>query len=138
MPVPTLFGQPGSYSDSHSYVLPRQATADPAKRAKTYDFLAALLKKGATWSQGGHIPAFAPTRESAAYQQQTPQRDYASAGDHVVLDPPLWFAGAGSDFQNRMCQSLSSALQGQRTPEQALTSMLGDVDLLLAKPNPTT
>lgn len=53
-----------------------------------------------------------------------------------MLDPPNWFAGAGSNFQNRMCQPLQSALLGDTTPEKAVRQMVREADTLLRQPNP--
>ncbi|HEY0217713.1 MAG TPA: extracellular solute-binding protein [Cellulomonas sp.] len=135
-PFPTLFGTPANYADSHAFVLPRQSSPDPARREATYRVLADLLKGAQTWAEAGHIPAYLPVQAEPAYAALTPQRDYASAGDIVVLDPPVWFAGAGSDFQNRMCDAMSGVLQGRGKASDAVGTMVGAMDTFLSTPNP--
>lgn len=136
-PFPTLFGTPANYADSHAFVLPRQATADPRRRDATYRVLANLLSEGGlTWAGAGHIPAYEPVQDEPAYRKLSPQSDYAAAGEIVVLDPPVWFAGAGSDFQARMCDAMSTALQGKASASTAVTQMLREMDRFLQTPNP--
>jgi len=136
-PFPNLFGTPANYADSHAFVLPRQATPDPRRRDATYQVLANLLAEGGlTWAGAGHIPAYEPVQAEAAYQELSPQRDYAAAGQIVVLDPPAWFVGAGSDFQARMCDAMSTSLQGSAPASTAVTRMLREMDRFLQTPNP--
>lgn len=53
-----------------------------------------------------------------------------------MLDPPNWFAGAASNFQNRMCQPLQSALLGNTSAEKAVRQMVREANTLLRQPNP--
>ncbi len=135
-PFPTLFGTPANYADSHAFVLPRQSSPDPARREATYRVLANLLKGALTWAEAGHIPAYLPVQAEPGYAELSPQRDYASAGDIVYIDPPVWFAGAGSDFQNRMCDAMSAVLQGNGNAASAVSTMASTMDTLLSTPNP--
>lgn len=135
-PMPTMFGQPASYADSHSFVLPKRLGNDSKRLALTYDLVTGLVKDGLVWAQGGHIPAYEPTVKEAAYQRLSPQAEYAPAAEHVFLDPPNWFTGAGSDFQNQMCTHLQQAFLGQTTPQRAQAAMLAAITTLLSIPNP--
>ena len=136
-PFPTLFGTPANYADSHAFVLPTQASPDPTRRDATYRVLANLLTEGSlNWAGAGHIPAFQPVLADPGYAELTPQRDYAAAGDVVVLDPPVWFAGAGSDFQARMSDAMSTSLQGRASASSAVDGMLREMDRFLDTPNP--
>ncbi|MCK9794317.1 extracellular solute-binding protein [Isoptericola sp. 4D.3] len=135
-PFPAIFDQPANYADSHSFVLPRQARPDPAKREATYRVLAGLLKEGLTWASAGHIPAYQPVVETPEYQELTPQRDYASAAEIAVFDPDAWFTGGGSDFQTRMGDSMTDTLSGKATPASAVTRILGEMNRFLSQPSP--
>jgi multiple sugar transport system substrate-binding protein len=73
---------------------------------------------------------------TAAYAKLRPQADYARAQSSVVLDPAVWFAGAGSDFQNAMCQVLQQALLGDLAPDRAARAMVRRLDTFLSKPSP--
>lgn len=133
---PAIFDTPANYADSHAFVLPRQGQPDPAGREATYRVLAGLLKEGLTWASAGHIPAYQPVVEEPAYQELTPQRDYAPAAEIAVFDPDAWFTGGGSDFQNRMADAMTDTLAGKAPGRTAVTRMLSEMDRFLALPNP--
>ncbi|WP_424851895.1 extracellular solute-binding protein [Streptomyces sp. SAI-170] len=135
-PFPQVFDKPAVYTDSHSFVLPRQENPDPARRREAHRYVAEIVKQSLTWASAGHIPAYQPVLARPEYAALDPQSSYARAAQVAVLDPPNWFAGAGSNFQNRMCQPLQSALLGNTTPEKAVRQMVGEADTLLRQPNP--
>jgi len=135
-PMPIIFDEPASFGESHAYVLPRQIDTDPARREATYEVLAGLLRQGHRWAEAGHIPTLTETIESPEYQALEPQSDYAEAGEWVFLDPPVWFTGAGSDFQTRMSQAMSAALQGNRTAADAVDAMVSEMNTFLETPAP--
>lgn len=136
MPMPTLFGQPASYTDSHVWVLPRQVQDDAGFEA-AHKFVAGILKNGLTWAQAGHIPAYAPIRATQEYRALVPQVDYAAATETPAFDPAVWFAGAGTDFQNQLSQILSAALQGTVPAKDAVDSIVDYLQTMLSTPNPT-
>lgn len=137
MPFPKIFDKPANYADSHAFVLPKQDYPDEKRREATYKVLADLVKnRSLTWAEGGHIPAYMPVLATGAYRKLSPQRDYAAASKIVTLDPKVWFAGAGSDFQARMCDAMAPTLQGQKTAKQGVEAMLSQLDRLLAAPQP--
>ncbi|WP_369192004.1 extracellular solute-binding protein [Streptomyces sp. R08] len=135
-PFPTVFGTPAVYADSHSFVLPHRDHPDEEHRRRTHRAVAALLKAGQIWATAGHIPAFQPVTRTAAYTALQPQAHYAQAAGHVVLDPSVWFAGAGSDFQNAMCQVLQQALLGDTSPDRAARAITRRLNTFLSKPSP--
>ncbi|WP_329469295.1 extracellular solute-binding protein [Streptomyces sp. NBC_01723] len=135
-PFPQVFDKPAVYTDSHSFVLPHQEDPDPARRREAHRYIAAVLKQSLTWASAGHIPAYQPVLAEPEYAALEPQSSYADAAKVAVLDPPNWFVGAGSNFQNRMCQPLQSALLGNTSPEKAVRQMVREADALLQQPNP--
>ncbi|RSS28402.1 extracellular solute-binding protein [Streptomyces sp. WAC08452] len=135
-PFPQVFEEPAVYTDSHSFVLPHQDDPDPARRREAHRYVAEILKQSLTWASAGHIPAYQPVLAEPGYAALDPQSSYADAAEVAVLDPPNWFAGAGSNFQNRMCQPLQSALLGNTTPEKAVRQMVREADTLLRQPDP--
>lgn len=135
-PFPTVFGTPAVYADSHSFVLPHRDRPDPAHRRRTHRAIAALLKAGQLWATAGHIPAYGPITRTEEYADLMPQAHYKVAQEHVVLDPAVWFAGAGSDFQNAMSQVLQQALLDGLAPDRAARAMVRRIDTFLAKPSP--
>lgn len=136
IPVPTMFGTPASYADSHTFVLPRRPGTAPDRLRATYALATGLVHEGLTWAQGGHIPGYLPIVSSPEYGRLHPQSSYASAGEHVFLDPPLWFVGPGSEFQKQMSARLQQGFLGDATPEQTARSMLAVIEDLLRIPNP--
>ncbi|WP_438305815.1 extracellular solute-binding protein [Streptomyces sp. HUAS TT11] len=135
-PFPTVFGTPAVYADSHSFVLPHHPDPDPEHRRRTHRAVAALLKAGQIWATAGHIPAYGPVTRTSAYARLQPQAHYAKAQDHVVLDPSVWFAGAGSDFQNAMSQVLQQALLDGLAPDRAARAMVQRLNTFLSQPSP--
>lgn len=135
-PFPTVFGTPAVYADSHSFVLPRRPDPDEAHRRRTHQAVAAILKAGQTWAKAGHIPAYQPVTRTEAYARLEPQARYAAAADHVVLDPAVWFAGAGSDFQNSMSQVLQQSMLDGLAPDRAARAMVERINTALSKPSP--
>ncbi|EGX55355.1 extracellular solute-binding protein [Streptomyces zinciresistens K42] len=133
---PQVFEKPAVYADSHSFVLPHQKNPDPARRREAHRYIAAIVKQSLTWAAAGHIPAYQPVIAERRYAALDPQSSYADAAEVAVLDPPNWFAGAGSNFQNRMCQPLQSALLGNTSAEKAVRQMVREADTLLRQPNP--
>lgn len=137
MPFPTLMGgRPGTYGDSHAFVLPRQVNADPERRAAAYRTVAAIIKNSLTWAEGGHIPAYEPVLESTQYRTMVPQSHYASAADHAVFEPPAWFTGSGSDFQSRLGDALQSAWLDKADPAAAVDDLVRVLDATLATKPP--
>lgn len=135
---PQVFERPAVYADAHSFVLPRQQSPDPDRRRETHRYVAEMVKQSLTWATAGHIPAWQPVMERPAYGKLRPQSSYAVAGDIAVFDPPNWFVGAGSTFQQRMSQPLQAMLLGSSTPENAVRRMVKECDTLLKQPNPVT
>lgn len=137
MPMPTMFGTPATYADSHSYVLPRQRSVDPEHQMMIYRFLAGMLRQGGQWGTAGHIPGYLPAQESEEYRGLLPQTHYAAAAESVVFDPPVWFAGAGTDFQNRMSQQLIEGFRGTVEPLRCAQNLVDVLDRFLTSPDPT-
>ncbi|MFD6529719.1 extracellular solute-binding protein [Streptomyces sp. NPDC060184] len=135
-PFPQIFDRPAVYADSHSFVLPHQDDPDPARRREAHRYVAEIIKQSLTWASAGHIPAYLPVQARPEYAKLDPQSSYAAAAEIAVLDPPNWFAGAGGNFQNRMCQPLQSALLGNTSAEKAVRQMVREADTLLRQPNP--
>ncbi|SEB44109.1 carbohydrate ABC transporter substrate-binding protein, CUT1 family [Paramicrobacterium humi] len=136
--IPTLYGTPAVYADSHTFVLPHQSNPDETKRRAAYEFMATLLKGSIDWAGAGHIPAYLPVIEDPAYDELIPQAHYANAADLINYDPPAWFTGSGSDFQTYFLDAIQGVMLGSTTPEAGFTSFITRINTLLAKPNPVT
>jgi multiple sugar transport system substrate-binding protein len=134
--IPTLFGTPSVYADSHSFVLPHQMQPDEEKRDLVYRFVADMLKGSFGWAEAGHIPAYLPVTESSEYAGLLPQAHYAEAAEHVTYDPAAWFTGSGSNFQGDFAAVAQNVLFAGSDPAEAIASFERRVNTLLAQPNP--
>lgn len=137
MPMPTMFGTPANYADSHAYVLPSQPEVSEEHLRRTYQFVAAVLAHGDQWGTAGHIPAYLPAQDSDLYRALTIQNSYAEAAEVAVFDPPVWFAGGGTEFQNRMSQVLIEGFRGSVEPDRAAENLVRVLDDMLTSPDPT-
>src|SRR5688500_19936485 len=62
--IPTLYGTPAAYADSHSFVLPRQLNVDETKHRDVYKFVIDVLKASLSSVDDGHIRAYQPVSQS--------------------------------------------------------------------------
>lgn len=136
MTIPTLFGTPAAYADSHAFVLPHQNTVDDARRAAAYDFVASLLKGSLSWAEAGHIPAYQPVVSSEEYSNLEPQVHYANAADIINYDPRAWFTGSGSDFQTVFAANVQNVFLGREAPDAGWDAFEARLNTILSKPNP--
>ncbi|HEU5485694.1 MAG TPA: extracellular solute-binding protein [Microlunatus sp.] len=119
--VPVIYDTQAQQADSHTFVLPKMdRTDDQVMRAMT--FIKSMLDQGLTWSEGGHIPTYLPTLDSADYKSLEPQSSYASAADTAVYDAEAWYSGSGSTFENIVGAQIGLVLQGLATPEDGLAA----------------
>jgi multiple sugar transport system substrate-binding protein len=122
-PFPAVFGTGVTQADSHTFVLPRQSTTDPEKVSMALTMIRSLLGQSLIWAEGGHIPAWLPTRRSAAYKKLRPQSNYEEVADHVVYDPPAWYSGSGSDMENYAGAAIGTLMTGSLAPKAAYQEM---------------
>jgi multiple sugar transport system substrate-binding protein len=135
-PIPTLFGTPAAYADSHAFVLPHQSAPDENKRREVYRFVSEIFKGSIDWAGAGHIPGYLPVIESDEYSELLPQAHYASAAEVLNYDPPAWFTGSGSDFQTYFAENVQGVFLGGGDPAEGFRGFVRRLNVLLAKPNP--
>ena len=124
VPFPAILGpKPHAYADSHALVIPRSTGRSAQRTADAVTFIKGLLTDSVTWSGGGHVPAWLPVQKGQAFITEKPQSNYTQAAFNAVYDPPGWYTGAGSDFQNAMGSVITSVLGGQITPQAGVTAM---------------
>jgi multiple sugar transport system substrate-binding protein len=124
VPFPAILGkEPKSYADSHSLIIPKSTARSASRSRDAVTFVKGLLGDSATWADGGHVPAWLPTQQSKAFQAKKPQSNYVRAAFDAVYDPPAWYTGAGSDFQNSMGAVITKVLAGQVKPGPAVDEM---------------
>lgn len=134
--IPTLFGTPAVYADSHAFVLPRQSTIDATKREDVYKMVSTILKDSISWAEAGHIPAYRPVVDSSAYAELRPQANYAEAADYLNYDPPAWFSGSGSDFQTYFLDTVQSVVLAKDDAAAGMRAFVDRVNTQLSRPAP--
>ncbi|UKA50586.1 extracellular solute-binding protein [Arthrobacter sp. FW305-123] len=134
--IPTLYGTPASYADSHSFVLPRQLKINEDKRRDVYKFVTDVLKGSLSWAEAGHIPGYQPVVQSQAYRELTPQIHYANAADIIAYDPEAWFSGSGSDWQTYFAENVQNVLLGRDKAAVGWDAFEQRTNTLLSRPNP--
>lgn len=120
--LPNVFG--GKYAcqaDSHSFVLPKDGKRTDEKRKVIFAFIRSMMDQSATWAAGGHIPAWLPFQTSPEYRKIKPQSDYADVANSVKYDPPAWYSGSGSDFENIFGSAIGAVSNGQMSPSRAVS-----------------
>jgi multiple sugar transport system substrate-binding protein len=73
LPEPALFGQSGTWADSHVWVMLRSPRQTPAEREAAHRFLRFLHEESLAWARTGQLPASQPALDSAAFKA-LPQR----------------------------------------------------------------
>jgi multiple sugar transport system substrate-binding protein len=115
---PQVYNNPATWSDSHSFVIPHQRSASPDRLDAVMQFISYVQKNAITWAQGGHIQAYTPVVQTAAYQKMLPQAHYHAEADHVVYDPQVWYSGAASTLETDAGAAFQSVFSGHLTPAQ--------------------
>jgi multiple sugar transport system substrate-binding protein len=134
--IPTLFGTPSVYADSHAFTLPHQSSPDPQTRDLVYQFVADILKGSFDWAGAGHIPAYLPVTESSDYADLLPQAHYAQAAELVKYDPAAWFTGSGSRFHAEFGAAVQNSLLRGDDPAAAIARFRDRLNGQLRSPNP--
>jgi multiple sugar transport system substrate-binding protein len=123
-------------ADSHTLVIPRQPTRDDQAFARSLGFIRSMLDQSDTWAAGGHVPAWLPYTDSAAFKKLTPQSEYAAAADGAVYDPDGWYSGSGSDFEIIVGSGIGSVQSGQQSPKAALAQIRSKLSTLAGTASP--
>jgi len=139
VPFPAILGdEPRSYADSHALIIPRSRARSAQRSQDAVAFVKGLLDNSATWADGGHVPAWLPTQQSQAFREKKPQSNYVRAAFDAVYDPPAWYTGAGSDFQNSMGAVITKVLAGQSRPGPAVAEMTASLKTYAAATPPVS
>ena len=133
---PQVYDNPGTWSDSHSFVIPHQRSAAQDRLDAVMQFISYVQKHAITWAKGGHIPAYTPAVQSAAYQALLPQAHYHAEADHVVYDPQVWYSGAASTLETDAGAAFQSVFSGHLTPAQGYAQFKTALQHLAAQKPP--
>lgn len=127
---PTLYDQPATWANSHTWVLPLQKDADPVKYRAALEYAAFMFENNEAWALAtGHLSPRPSVLESDSYQA-APQREYyVDTAEIASLVPQIpgwqgaedalarglesvWLSGASvdsalADAQSRVEQQIS-------------------------------
>ncbi|GIG87195.1 extracellular solute-binding protein [Plantactinospora endophytica] len=135
--VPNIFGGPHAVqADSHTLILPARPDLDQARLDRALHFVRSVLDQSLTWAEGGHVPTWLPFAESEAYRRLSPQSSYAAAADTAVYDPPGWYSGSGSNFENVIGSAVGAVEGGQLTARAAIAQIRSQLSVLARTPSP--
>jgi multiple sugar transport system substrate-binding protein len=137
-PLPRMYQNASTWADSHAFAIPANAghPPAPAKVRAALRFVAFVSRHALAWAEGGHMPAYRPVFDSAAYRALAPNADYAAAAHEVVYDPDGWYMGAAGPLEAIAATFLPAALYGYMTPAQAVARFEAESRRLLRKPPP--
>lgn len=99
-------------------------------------FISYMLKDSLVWARGGHIPAYLPVTNSAAYKHLVPQSHYAAEAKHVEYDPVAWFSGSASQLETDAGLAFQAVMEGQLSPQGGLSEFRTDLRKLINTPPP--
>jgi multiple sugar transport system substrate-binding protein len=128
-PFPKLFENQDTWADSHQLAIPnnQKTPASPEKVAAALKFIAYVVKQ-VTWAGGGHIPAYLPVQESAAYKEMSPNNQYsAGAAKNVVFEPGIPIFGVGSPSFGAISNFLIPAINGQLPVDKGFGQFIGEL-----------
>jgi multiple sugar transport system substrate-binding protein len=127
--IPTFFDHPATWADSHGFAIPnnvgKEMTAE--KKAAVLEVISWMNKNSLAWANAGHIPAYAPTRESEEFKTMQPNATYSVLADTAVFDPKSTLAGVASPVYDAVANYISPAMNGEIEPQDAIEEMKADL-----------
>ncbi|MEV2254222.1 extracellular solute-binding protein [Streptomyces sp. NPDC050147] len=135
-PLPPVFGEPATHTESHCFVLPHQSQRGGPTNEGAHQLAAYVVKNATAWARGGHIPAYLPTLDDKKYLALKPQSEYVSAMDHMAVEPPAWFAGSTGLLAQRIGPVVASSNVGSAKPDATARRMKDVLEKLVAMENP--
>lgn len=127
--LPTFFDHPATWADSHAFAIPANQGKEmtPEKKAAVMEVIAWFNKNSLAWADAGHIPAYAPVRESEEFKTKQPNAVYSVLADTAVFDPTSTLAGVASPVYDAAGNYLMPAVNGEIDPQSAMEQMRDDL-----------
>lgn len=132
--IPAFYGHAGTWADSHAFAIPARKGNPVSKEkvAAVMKVIAWMNKHSIMWAAGGHVPAYLPVTQSAAYREMQPNATYSSYTKTAIYDPRSKIAGVASPIYEANANYLQAATNGQLSPKDAIEQMRdelqGDLD----------
>ncbi|SFV28814.1 multiple sugar transport system substrate-binding protein [Devosia crocina] len=127
--IPTFFDQTATWADSHGFAIPNNAGREmtPEKKAAVLEVISWMNQNSLSWAEAGHIPAYAPTRESEEFRTMQPNATYSVLADTAVFDPKSVLAGVASPVYDAVANYISPAMNGEMSADEAIEEMKADL-----------
>ena len=128
--IPTLYSRTATWCDSHSFAIPRRSgnAVPPDVIAADMTVIAWMNKNSILWASGGHVPAYLPVTDSAAFKTMQPNATYSSYTKTCVYDPRSTIAGVASPTYDAATNDIMPAVNGQIGTKQALQGLQQDLE----------
>lgn len=127
MVVPTLFDQPATWADSHTFAIPAGDISDEKLEA-VLTVMAWMNENSLQWAGAGHVPAYLPVVESEAYQSLEPNATYAELINNAAYDPNSPLAGVAGPMYSASANFIAPSVNGQLPPEQAVQGFVDELN----------
>jgi multiple sugar transport system substrate-binding protein len=127
--IPVFFDKPATWADSHSFAIPDRKgnPVSPEKRKTVLDAVHWFNAHSLEWAGGGHVPAYLPVQDSAAFKALKPNSDYSSLAKTAVFDPVSVLAGVASPVYDAAGNYVMPAMNGEMAPADAAKQMRDDL-----------
>ncbi len=116
--MPRLYAQEAVWSDSHTWVLPRQPKPDAAKQKAALVFLKFLYDNNLQWARTGHLPVRASVLQSAEMRALPHRAEYTRTATIATALPPIEYQRAHMDL---LVNELNSTWLVNKDPKKALS-----------------
>lgn len=87
---PTLYDEPGVWANSHTWVIPVQKEADPARYRAAMEYAAFMFEHDGDWARGsGHLSVRPSVLDSDGYRSAPQRASYVETADNAALVPQV-------------------------------------------------
>ena len=128
-PLPTVFGKPAAWANSHQLVMLSQRSPDANSQQASKTFIKWMVEHSQEWAGAGMIPSYNPARDSAEFTSM-PQSVLAGEVDNFHYMPSI--PGIGDVNSQTLELAVSEAILGRQTPQAALDQQAARADQILA------
>jgi multiple sugar transport system substrate-binding protein len=128
-PLPKIGDRAAAWTNSHQFVVMRQAHNDPDRMEAAVRFIDWLSRNSAAWAESGMIPARASERRTPTFRKLKAQSAFAREVDAASFPPPV--PGAPDVRVVTLDIAVQDAVLGRRSPRAALQEAARAANALL-------
>jgi len=128
--MPSLYGKEAVWSDSHIWVMPKQAKPDAAKQKAALAFLKFLNDNNFHWARTGHLPVRTSVLQSAEMQALPHRSEYTRTATIATALPPIEYQRAHMDL---LVNEINSTWLVNKDPKKALSDAQRAASVILRR-----